>query len=141
VHATPSALGGATTIGGMTPGDLVNTVFLAFVAAGLGALFWTRLNRLEEKIDTRASVADLNALRTELKGDINTLRTEVRVEFAEVRREIAALRTEVREDVGTLRTEFRVGFAEVRREVGGLRSDITQVALGVDPRPPRAQEG
>ena len=128
----------------MSLGDLVNTVFLAFVTAGLVAL-WTRLNRLEEKIDTRASVTDLNGLRTELKEDISGLRTEVGEDTSglrtELKKDISGLRTELKKDISALRTELETDLAEVRREIAGLRSDITQVALMVEPRPPRVSEG
>lgn len=38
------------------------------------------------------------------------------------------------------RAEMNQGFAAVRGEIAGLRGDLTQVALAVDARPPRAAE-
>jgi hypothetical protein len=42
-----------------------------------------------------ATRADINSLRTELKGDINTLRTEMKGEFRLVRRETELLRRDM----------------------------------------------
>jgi len=96
----------------VTQGEIVITGFIAFLSAGLGTLFWTRMNRLEERFSTVASAAELGELRRE-----------------------------VREDIGGLRSELGELRREVREEIGSLRSDVTQVALAVGAHRPRASEG
>ncbi|MBA2311186.1 MAG: hypothetical protein H0V97_00075 [Actinobacteria bacterium] len=66
----------------MTQGEIVIMGFIAFLSAGLGTLFWTRMHRLEERFSTVASAAEFGELRREVREDIGVLRSE----FGELRR-------------------------------------------------------
>ena len=45
---------------------VILATYLTLLGGGIAALFWTRLNRLEAKMDTFATREDLNALRNEV---------------------------------------------------------------------------
>lgn len=47
----------------------------------------------------------------------------------------------VRAEIGTLRAEIGTQIGSLRGEMTGLRADLTQVALAVGARRPRATEG
>jgi len=98
---------------------LVLTTFITLMGGALGALFWSRLNRIEANMATHN---DLVALR----GEFGVLRDEFR-----------ALRGEVRGDNAQLRGEF----AQLRGELAAMRSDLTYVALAVGAQRPEASEG
>lgn len=106
----------------MTSGEIVISLFIAFVSAGLGSLFWTRLNRLESRLDgVMAQMAT--------QGDMNRL--EDGIDHMDGRFAQMVTRDEFREEMARLR-------GEVRAEIAGLRSDLTQVALAVGARGPQA---
>ena len=120
----------------MSLGEIVNTAFIAFISAGVGALLWTRLGRLEDQLVTKASVADLNSFRSESRAELNSFRAEVRAALAA---------TASAADLNSFRAEVRAELAEVRRqsreEFAGLRSDLTHMALAVGAGRPQASEG
>ncbi len=132
----------------MTPGDLIITAYITLLSAGLGTLFWTRLNRLEDQLSDKASVHDLRRLRAdgaefraEVAQDFGQLRAEVAEDLGQLRADVAEDLGQLRAEVAQFRAEAREDSAELRRELAGLRSDLTQVALAVGAGRPTASEG
>lgn len=95
--------------------ELILGIYLTFFGGAMSALFWTRMNRLEERMDgieaRMATKEDLAALRDEMHGRLEEQRGEM-----------------------------GGGFAGLRAEMAIMRSDLTHVALAVGARP-RASEG
>jgi hypothetical protein len=60
-----------------------------------------------------ATRADINALRTELKGDIAALRTDLKGDTA-------ALRTEMKGEFGLVRTEIELVRRDITIRLGGM---------------------
>jgi uncharacterized protein YicC (UPF0701 family) len=110
----------------MALGEVVIPAFLAFASTGLGTLFWSRLNRIEDRLERveealagKAEASALESLRDELatkadKADLESLREEL---------------------------ADKADVAGIRGELANLRSDLTQIALAVGSRQPRASEG
>lgn len=107
--------------GHVTTGEIVITAYITLLTAGLGSLFWRQLEGLRH---------EMAELRREVYGEITGLRRDVDGEITGLRSEIAELRRELHDEI-----------AGVRSEIAGLRSDLTQVALAVGARRPRASEG
>ncbi|MDQ3962983.1 MAG: hypothetical protein M3277_03595 [Actinomycetota bacterium] len=70
----------------MPPDSIVNLVVTSVIMGGLGALFWARLNRLEDELARiRSSMTtkdDFNTLREdlrEMRGDMGGMREEMAV--------------------------------------------------------------
>ncbi|MGH2729655.1 MAG: hypothetical protein ACRDJI_03510 [Actinomycetota bacterium] len=61
----------------MTSGEIVITVFIGFVSAGLGALFWARLNRLEGRIDSLSDKVAQMVTRDEFREEMARLRSDL----------------------------------------------------------------
>lgn len=98
------------------------TTFVTLMAGGMGSLFWTRLNRIEARLD--AMTATISTLSS-------TMAT--RAELAELRSDVSAELAELRSDVSTM-------LAELRSDVAAMRSDLTHVALAVGLQKPKASE-
>ncbi|MDQ3963979.1 MAG: hypothetical protein M3277_08740 [Actinomycetota bacterium] len=107
----------------MTTFEILVATYMAVVPAALGALFWSRLNQIETKLD---HIASNYVTRVEFRAEIGSLR-------AEMRDGDTSLRAEMRDGDTSLRAEMSEGFA-------ALHADLTQVALAVGARP-RASEG
>lgn len=128
----------------MPPETLVELAFTSVVTGALGALVWTRLNRLEvgqdelrsslaatrEQMVTHADLDRLGgALRGEMRGEISL----VREDLTGLRRELGGLR----EDLTGLRREM----GGLREEMAVMRSDLTHVALAIGVNRPKPAEG
>lgn len=68
----------------MSPESVVELVFITLLTGGFAALFWTRLNQLEAKLD-----------RTATHEDLVTFRTEVREEIGQMRDQMATMRSDL----------------------------------------------
>jgi hypothetical protein len=80
---------GSASMNWMTLGEVVIAAFLAFASTGLGTLFWSRLNRIEDRLERveealagKAEASALESLRDELatkvdKADLESLREEL----------------------------------------------------------------
>jgi hypothetical protein len=80
---------GSASMNLMTLGEVVIAAFLAFASTGLGTLFWSRLNRIEDRLERveealagKAEASALESLRDELatkadKADLESLREEL----------------------------------------------------------------
>ena len=101
----------------MTGFEAFLAIYMGLLAPLLIGLMSARFRRLEVEISS-------------LRAEISALRTEFR---HELRQEIAGLRTELRAEIAALR-------AEVRAEMAAVRADLTQIALAVGARRPRASE-
>jgi uncharacterized protein YicC (UPF0701 family) len=113
----------------MTLGEVVIAAFLALASTGLGTLLWSRLNRIEDRLERveealagKAEASALESLRDELatkadKADLESLREELATKAD------------------------KADVAGIRGELANLRSDLTQIALAVGARQPRASEG
>jgi len=102
---------------------LVLTTFITLMGGALGALFWSRLNRIEANMVTHA---EFGAFRDEVRAELGAFRAEIRGESSGLRGEFGVLRDE---------------FAQVRGELAAMRSDLTYVALAVGAHKPEASEG
>lgn len=100
--------------------------FLAFASTGLGTLFWSRLTASKTASSgsrrhwpERQRASALESLRDELatKADLESLREELATKAD------------------------KADVAGIREELANLRSDLTQIALAVGARQPRAFEG
>jgi hypothetical protein len=113
----------------MTLGEMVIAAFLAFASIGLGTLFWSRLNRIEDRLERveeiLAGKADASAVES-LRGELATKADKA--DFELLREELAG--TADKNDVGG-----------IRQELVNVRSDLTLIALAVGTRRPRASEG
>ena len=107
----------------MTTFEILVATYMAVVPAALGALFWSRLNQIESKLDHIASTYvtrdEFNAAMSEFRAEVNTALSEFRAEF---------------------HADLAESRAESRQDIGNLRSDVTHIALAVGARP-RASEG
>jgi hypothetical protein len=106
----------------MDVGDVALAIYTTLTTGGLGALIWTRLNRIEAVLATKADRAEFEALRQELatkadKGDVGTLRQELATKAV------------------------TADLDAIRREMAIMRSDLTQVALAVGAKRSQASEG
>jgi hypothetical protein len=80
---------GSASMNLMTLGEVVIAAFLALASTGLGTLLWSRLNRIEDRLERveealagKAEASDLESLRDELatkadKADLESLREEL----------------------------------------------------------------
>lgn len=114
---------------------ILDVVLTSIVTAGLVALLWTRLNRLEDE------VAHIRTVMV-TKDDLNAVRQEMRV----MRGEMGAMRGEMatKDDFNTLREDMRDmrgEMSEMRGEMAVMRSDLTHVALAVGANRPKPAEG
>ncbi len=93
----------------MQPDSVVLMAFVAFVGGGLGTLFWSRLNRMEETLRnmsmSMATKDELNSLRTELRAEVGEFRAEVRGDVAALRSDL----TQVALAVGASRPQATEG--------------------------------
>ncbi|MGH2730203.1 MAG: hypothetical protein ACRDJI_06280 [Actinomycetota bacterium] len=55
----------------MTSGEIVITLFIAFVSTGLGTVFWRRLT------DVRGEISELRQDMREVRGEIAGVRSEI----------------------------------------------------------------
>lgn len=78
-----------------------------------------RLDRIESELAKKADRDEMNARFAEINAEMNGRFAQVQDQFAQVQDQ----------------------FALVHGQIGALRSDLTQIALAVGARPPRASEG
>jgi tRNA U54 and U55 pseudouridine synthase Pus10 len=69
---------------GMDVGDAALAGYLTLMGGVLGALLWTRLNRIEAELATKAGKTELEAVRQELarkagKADVEAIRREMAI--------------------------------------------------------------
>ena len=90
------------------------------------------LGNVATKEDFRDLRAEFRDFRTEVKADIDGLRTELKGDIADVRAEVDGVRTELKADIDGLRTELKGDIADVRAELkagfDGLRSEFVTKA-------------
>jgi hypothetical protein len=130
---------------GMDVGDAALAGYITLLSGALGALLWTRLNRIEAELASKSSTGEVEAMRGELKADIEVLRKELagKAEKADVE----AMRGELKADIEALRQGGIAGMTDkadveaIRREMAIMRSDLTLVALAVGARRSKASEG
>jgi phage host-nuclease inhibitor protein Gam len=97
--------------------------------AHLPPVTWNQVATKDDIATLGATVhADMQALATELRGEIAGLRTELRsemhTEIGGLRTEIAELRTEMHTEIGRLRTEMHTEIGGLRTEIGELRTEM-----------------
>jgi hypothetical protein len=107
---------------GMDVGDAALAGYLTLLSGALGALLWTRLNRIEAELATRAGKEELEAVRQELAGKSD------KADIEAIRQELAG-------------KADKADVEAIRREMAIMRSDLTQVALAVGARRSQASEG
>jgi Tfp pilus assembly protein PilO len=114
---------------GLDIGDAALAGYLTLLSGAIGALLWTRLNRIEAELATKAGRAELEVVRQELTEKADTADLEaLRREMASIRGELAGMAE-------------KADLESLRREMAIMRSDLTQVALVVGARRSEASEG
>jgi hypothetical protein len=122
---------------GMDVGDVALAGYITLLSGALGALLWTRLNRIEAELATRAGKAELEVVRKELAGksdkaDIEVLRQELAGKADKA--DLEAIRVEL------ARKADKADLEAIRREMAIMRSDLTQVALAIGASRSKASE-
>ena len=72
----------------MNLSEIVLGLYLTFLGGGLAALFWVRMNRIEERL-----VRVETTMAT--KDELSALRQETHSEFAEMRKDFAIMRSDL----------------------------------------------
>jgi hypothetical protein len=129
---------------GMDVGDAALAGYITLLSGALGALLWTRLNRIEAELASKSSAGEVKAMRGELKADIEVLRKELAGKADKA--DLEAMRGELKADIeairqGIARMADKADVEAIRREMAIMRSDLTQVALAVGARRSKASEG
>jgi hypothetical protein len=129
---------------GMDVGDAALAGYLTLLGGVLGALLWTRLNRIEAELASKSSTREVEAMRWELKGDIEVLRGGLKGDIEVLRKELAGKADKA--DLEVIRKELagksdKADLEAIRREMAIMRSDLTLVALAVGARRSQASEG
>jgi hypothetical protein len=134
---------------GMDVGDAALAGYLTLLGGVLGALLWTRLNRIEVELASKSSTGEFEAIRRELKADIYAMRKELagkadKADLEAIRQELAGKADKA--DLEPIRKELalkvdKADLEALRREMAIMRSDLTQVALVVGARRSQASEG
>ncbi len=75
-------------------------------------------------LNTRMLSAQVEALRSELRGEMAALRAETRGEVGALRAEMAALRAEVKQGFAELRLEFHTQISELAHRVERLEERV-----------------
>jgi hypothetical protein len=60
-----------------TPDTIVIMVFQGFLTAGLVALVWARLNRIEDQVSQCVRREELEAFRTEVRAEMVAVRSDL----------------------------------------------------------------
>lgn len=96
----------------MQPDTYAILGFMTLFGAGFAAFFWRQLEDVKRALAHSVTRHEFDRFHQDMTGDIQALRSD-----------IEALR------------------AEMRAAIASLRSDLTQVALALGTREPRASEG